>query len=249
VDESGYQGVVFSDLKIMTGLHEKELQNIIQDLLSKRTVILLDKENRTYIYKNSLDRLKKQTSDFLSNYHQANPLKTGMPKEELRSKFPGLQGSKLFNLTLYQMIKDKKIVAEENAVRLASHKVSLGFDQADIREKILDAYRKNGLTPPYFKELSNTLKLEASRAKDVLMLLVDEGMIVKVKEDLYFHTQAVEELQQKLVDFLLSHEELTTPQFKEMTGVSRKYLIPLIEYFDAQKVTIRIGDIRKLRNR
>ncbi len=147
------------------------------------------------------------------------------------------------------MIKDKDIVVEENTVRLSSHTVSLGVDQANIRERILDAYRKNGLTPPYVKELSNTLNFEQSQAKDVLMLLVDEGMIVKVKEDLYFHAKAVQELQQKIVDFLVSHEEMTTPQFKEMAGVSRKYLIPLIEYFDAQNVTIRIGDIRKLRNR
>jgi selenocysteine-specific elongation factor len=249
VGESGYQGVMFSDLKIMTGLHEKELQNIMQDVLSKQTVILVDKENRTYIHKNSLDRFKRETSNFLSHYHQANPLKTGMPKEELRSKFPDLQGAKLFNLALSQMIKDKEIVAEENTVRLSSHTVSLGVDQADVRERILDAYRKNGLTPPYFKELCNTLNLEQLRAKDVLMLLVDEGMIVRVKEDLYFHTRAVKGLQQKLVDFLMNHEEMTTPQFKEIAGVSRKYLIPLIEYFDTQNVTIRIGDTRKLRNR
>ena len=249
VDESGYQGVVFSDLRIMTGLHEKQLQNIMQDLMSKRTVILTDRENRIYIHKNSSDRLKKETSIYLDSYHRGNPLKTGMPKEELRSKIPGLQGSKLFNLTLNQMIKDKEIVSEENTVRLTSHTVSLGVDQADIRERILDVYRKNGLTPPYFKELSKTINVESSRAKDVLMFLMDEGMIVKVKEDLYFHAKAVEDLQQRLVDYLVSHKEMSTPQFKEMTGVSRKYLIPLIEYFDAQNVTIRIGDIRKLRNR
>ena len=249
VDESGYQGVVFSDLKIMTGLHENQLQNIMHDLMSKRTVILTDRENRIYIHKNSSDRLKKETSIYLDSYHRSNPLKTGMPKEELRSKIPGLQGSKLFNLTLNQMIKDKEIVSEENTVRLTSHTVSLGIDQADIRERILDVYRKNGLTPPYFKELSKTINVESSRAKDVLMFLMDEGMIVKVKEDLYFHAKAVEDLQQRLVDYLVSHKEMSTPQFKEMTGVSRKYLIPLIEYFDAQNVTIRIGDIRKLRNR
>ena len=249
VDESGYQGVVFSNLRIMTGLHEKQLQNIMQDLMSKRTVILTDRENRIYIHKNSSDRLKKETSIYLDSYHRGNPLKTGMPKEELRSKIPGLQGSKLFNLTLNQMIKDKEIVSEENTVRLTSHTVSLGIDQADIRGRILDVYRKNGLTPPYFKELSKTINVESSRAKDVLMFLMDEGMIVKVKEDLYFHAKAVEDLQQRLVDYLVSHKEMSTPQFKEMTGVSRKYLIPLIEYFDAQNVTIRIGDIRKLRNR
>jgi len=113
----------------------------------------------------------------------------------------------------------------------------------------LNAYLKNGLTPPYFTELKKSFDIETSLAKDVLMLLMDEGMIVKAKEDLYFDAQAVKDLQKRLVDFLKNHGEISTPQFKEMTGVSRKYLIPLIEYFDAQNVTIRIGDIRKLRNR
>ncbi|OEU64573.1 MAG: selenocysteine-specific translation elongation factor [Desulfobacterales bacterium PC51MH44] len=249
VDESGYRGVSFSDLKIVTSLPEKKLQNIMQDMLSKQTIIMADKENQIYIHKGSFDKLKKEASVYLDNYHQGNPLKAGMPKEELKSKLPALRGSKLFNLMLNRMIKDKEIVAEENTVRLAAHTVSLGVDQADIRKKILNTYQKTGLSPPYFKELSKTLDVESPRAKDVLMLLVDEGLTVKAKEDLYFHAEVVKDLQQRLVDFLVSNGEITTPQFKEMTGVSRKYLIPLIEYFDAQNVTIRIGDIRKLRNR
>ena len=80
-------------------------------------------------------------------------------------------------------------------------------------------------------------------------VFAEAEMIVKVKEDLYFNADAVKDLQKRLVDFIKTHGEISTPQFKEMTGVSRKYLIPLIEYFDAQNVTIRIGDIRKLRNR
>ena len=172
-----------------------------------------------------------------------------MSKEELKSKFPAALGTRPFNLMLNQMIKDKAVVSEDNVVRMASYKVSLGVDQADIKKKILNAYLNNGLTPPYFKELKKSFDIETSLAKDVLMLLMDEGMIVKAKEDLYFDAQAVKDLQKRLVDFLKNHGEISTPQFKEMTGVSRKYLIPLIEYFDAQNVTIRIGDIRKLRNR
>ena len=80
------------------------------------------------------------------------------------------------------------------------------------------------------------------------MHLVEEGHIIKTKEDLYFHAKAIAELKKRLVDFLKSHGEITTPQFKEMTGASRKYVIPLIEYFDAKKITIRVGDNRRLRN-
>ena len=191
--------------------------------------------------------ITKKTFDFMDKYHKTNPLKGGMPKEELKSKFPPIMGPKLFNLMLNQLIKDNEIIQEEDNIRLASHTVLLEVDQADIREKILDVYGKSGLQPPYFKELGNTLYIDTKRAKDVLMLLVDEGLIIKIKEDLYFHSDVVNALKNRLVDFLKSHDEITTTQFKEMTGASRKYTIPLIEYFDSKNVTIRIGDIRKLR--
>ena len=78
--------------------------------------------------------------------------------------------------------------------------------------------------------------------------MLSRGILVKTKEEIYFHAAPLGELQQKLVAFLRENGEITTPQFKEMTQVSRKYTIPLLEYFDAQKVTIRIGDTRKLRD-
>jgi len=189
----------------------------------------------------------KNIKDHLSTYHKTNPLKAGMPREELKTKFPPDMNSKLYSLIINQMIKSKDIAAEEETVRLADHKVSLGTDQTDIKKKIIETYKKSGLTPPYFRELTKTFDVDAARANDVLMLLVDEGIIIKTKEDLYFHTNAVKDLQNKLVDFLTSNGEITTPQFKDMTGASRKFVIPLIEYFDSKKVTLRIGDIRKLR--
>ena len=79
--------------------------------------------------------------------------------------------------------------------------------------------------------------------------MVKDGVLLTVKEDLYFHRSAVEALEKELVDFLKSHGEITTPQFKEMTGASRKYTIPLIEYFDKTQVTVRVGDSRVLRKK
>ncbi|MBL7196350.1 MAG: selenocysteine-specific translation elongation factor, partial [Desulfobacterales bacterium] len=215
-DDSGYAGVSFADLKIMTNLPEKQLDNTIQGLLSKKTIVCFDRENRIYIHNNGIEKLKKETLDYLSSYHKSNPLKAGMSKEELRSKLPFAVGTKLFNLILNRMIKDEVIVQEENTVRLSSHTVSLKVDQADIRTKILDAYLKSGLTPPYFKELSRLLDVDSKQAKDVLILLVDEGVLLKVKEDLYFHAEAVNELKKRVIDYLKSNEEMTTPQFKEM---------------------------------
>ena len=247
VDGSGYLGLSFSNLKLMTNSPEKQLDNAIQKLLSKKGIIQVDREKKIYIHENTFDRLIKNIKDTLGSYHKTNPLKAGMPREELKTKFPPDMNSKLFSLIINQMIKGEDIAAEEETVRLADHKVSLGTDQTDIKKKIIETYKKSGLTPPYFRELAKTLDVDAARANDVLMLLVNEGVIIKTKEDLYFHTDAVKDLQNKLVDFLTSNGEITTPQFKDMTGVSRKFVIPLIEYFDSKKVTLRIGDIRKLR--
>lgn len=249
VNESGYTGVSFSDLKIMTNLSEKQLNNDMQGLMSKKTIICFDKENRFYIHNNNLGKLKKKSFDYLDNYHKSNPLKAGMPKEELKSKFPSVLNSKLFHLMLSQLINDKEIIQEEDSIHLSSHTVSLGADQSVIRKKILDAYAKSKLTPPYFKELSKTLDIDAKRAKDVLMLLVEEGLILKIKEDLYFYAEAVNDLKSRLVDHLKLNKEITTPQFKDIALVSRKFLIPLIEYFDSTNVTLRVGDSRKLRSR
>lgn len=249
IQQAGYGGVSFSHLKIMTNLADKQLDTVLQHLLSTKTITQTDKDNRIFLHQTTFDKLIQNCGDYLSNYHSDNPLKAGMSKEELKSKFPQLSDPKVFNLILNQMIKGGQITQEENTVRLSDHRVSLGADQADIRQKMLDIYQKGGLQPPYFREVPGMLGADPNHTKEVLMLLVEEGHIVKTKDDLYFHVTAITELKSRLVDFLKANGEITTPRFKEMTGASRKYVIPLIEYFDACKVTLRVGDSRKLRGR
>jgi len=247
IDQTGHTGVAFSDLVLMTNITEKSLEQLLQALLSHKTVLLVDRDSRIYMHANSFQQLRQDLSGHLERYHKTYPLKTGMPKEELKTKLPPNLSPKLFNLMMNQMLKDGDIRVVEDTVHLASHTVALGADQEDIRDKILKTYRESGLQPPYFKELGKQLTADPSRARDVLNLLVKEGRLVKVKEDLFFDADTVTRLKQRLVEFLTVNGEISTPQFKEMTAVSRKYVIPLIEFFDAQNFTIRIGDIRKLR--
>ncbi|HIJ57778.1 MAG TPA: selenocysteine-specific translation elongation factor [Deltaproteobacteria bacterium] len=249
VDASGHSGVTFSDLCLMTNLSEKKLDNILKDLLSKQILLLVDKEIRIFIHKNSFDLLIHDTREILSTYHRNNLLKEGMSKEELRSKLPGPLNTRLLTLVLNAMIKEKDAVQTEDMVRLASHSISLGRDQQDIKQTIIETYRESGLEPPFFRDLGKRLNLDPDRAKDMLNLLINEGVIIKTKDDLYFHVESVDALKKKVVHFFETHEEMATPQFKEMAGVSRKFLIPLIEYFDTTNFTIRVGDMRKLRKK
>lgn len=247
VQAAGVRGVSFSALMIMTNLSEKPLDKYLQTMLSKKDVIQIDKEQRLFVHKASFEGLQKDMSNHLQAYHGKNPLKSGMPKEELKSKLPATVGPRVFTMTLNQMTAANIIAQEGDSVRLTTHKVSLGEDQAGMKKKISALYLENGLQPPYFKEVLKTLDFDSSLAKDVLMLLVAEGVLIKAKEELYFHNEPMRRLKEKMIAFLKTHGEITTPQFKEMTQASRKYVIPLLEYFDASHVTLRVGDSRKLR--
>mgnify|MGYP001828904123 CR=1 FL=1 len=233
----------------MTSLTEKRLENTLQPLLSQQKIILIDKDNRIYIHQNAFADLTQQMVAHLNRYHTDNPLRAGMPTEELKSKFPSTVGGRLLNQIIQQAIKEQQVVQTEDTIRLAEHKVSLGLDQAAVKAKLIQIYAHNDLQPPYFKEVVKSLDTDPQRARDVLELVVAEGQLVKTKEDLYFHTEALENLKARLIEFLSNHEEITTPQFKEMTGASRKFVIPLLEYFDSKNITIRIGDTRKLRKK
>jgi selenocysteine-specific elongation factor len=244
---AGAAGASFGDLRLMTNLTDKQLESALQAMMSSRTAILVDKEARTFIHKKNFDALVQETSENLKTYHKAFPLKSGMLKEELKSKLPPGTDVKLFNLVLNQMIKDNAIVQEEKTVRLKSHKVSLAGDEATLRQDILKIYKQGGLQPPFFRDVVETLKADPGQAKDVLNHMIEQSLMVRTKEDLFFHAEVIADLKQRLVKFLEEHGEINPAQFKEMTGASRKFLIPLFEYFDAKNVTLRVGDVRKLR--
>jgi selenocysteine-specific elongation factor len=245
--QSGFQGTLFSDLRLVTNLSDKKLESAVNLLLSNRRLLTVDREARLYIHAEAYENLRGLVLEQLSGYHEAHPLKAGMPSEELKSKFPVRINPKLPNQVLNQMIKARELVLEDNLIRLADHKVSLGIDQAALRQKIQDAYVQGGITPPYFKEVCQTLQTDPGAAREILGLMVEDGQLIKVKEDLYFHRPAIEDLKARLVGFLKENGTITTPQFKDMTGASRKYVIPLAEFFDTTKVTIRVGDNRQLR--
>jgi selenocysteine-specific elongation factor len=247
VKESGLLGVAFSDLMIMTNLPERELEKRLQQLLSQKVLILVDRENRIFLHGSVLDELREEAIQVLEAYHKAHPLKAGMSKEAFKSSLPKTLGLRPFSILLEDLTKSNRVVQKEDVIHLSGHRIALEADQKDIRHKIERAYLESGLQPPYFKELAASVGEDPARVKDVLGHMLQAGILVKVKEGLYFHKDVIERLKARLVSFLTANTQITTPQLKEVTGVTRKYMIPLIEYFDASKVTIRVGDVRRLR--
>ncbi len=249
IQAAGFSGCNYANLRLMVNLPDKQLDQALQVILSQQIIIQIDKETRTFIHQNAFSEIQELVQNCLTGYHAKYPLKPGIPKEELKTRLPDMIDSKTFLIVLQHLTKVGRIVAEEDLVRLTHHKVSLAADQEALRKQILAALETAELSPPYFKDFCQDLKAPMGQAKEVLALLISEGLVVKIKEDLYYHHRPLEQLKQKLVDFLISHEEISTPQFKDMAGASRKFVIPLIEFFDSTQVTIRVGDIRKLRRR
>lgn len=246
--DAGWGGVSEQELRIRANVAAKLFDKTLQQFISQKKAVLYDKENRRLIHPEVMEKLKGIILESLADYHKRFPLKTGMPKEELAAQLPKPVDVKLYNFILRQLVEDERIAQEMEWVRLTDHKVDLTKDEEVIREKIEKAFLQADLQPPFFKEVASILPGNPRQHQDVLEWMFSRGTLVKVKEDLFFHQTALENLKQRLIDFFKTNEELSAPQFKEITQASRKYTIPLLEYFDSQKVTVRVGDVRRLRD-
>jgi selenocysteine-specific elongation factor len=226
---------------------KKSLDGELKGLKARKRTIQYDKERGVLIHADFLNKAREEIVGTIGRYHKEYPLKAGLLKEELRSRTTGANNVKLFNYLVNQLTQEDVIVQDKEVVRLKDHRVTLAQDQEKARRELEGIYLKSGLQPPYFKELKG--KFPGTTGADMLGVTVKEGVLLKVKEDLYYHRKVIEDLQQKLIQFLEKHGEINAPHFKEMTGVSRKYAIPLLEYFDSAQVTVRVGDSRVLRKR
>jgi selenocysteine-specific elongation factor len=245
--KAGAAGLSLAEMVMRSNLAPSRLKPVVSNLTSASKILLYDPEKQKYIHSGTVGDLKRFCLEFLQEFHRQNPLQAGAMKEEFKSKLPSQVDLRLFNYLLSSLISEKKIYVEKETIRLAGHKISLKEEEKDLHQKMTALYLKGELQPPTVKEVATELRVSEGELKPVLQLLTKEGALLKVKEDLYFLRQAVEGLEQKIISFLRQHKELTPSQFKEISQVSRKFAIPLLEYFDGKKLTLRVGDKRVLR--
>ncbi len=248
VEESGLAGITFTDLAVKTGIFGKKLKKILEPPISARRILIIDSEKQRMIAARAFTKLLAAAKDILEGFHKDNPLKPGLPKEELRSRLARGLDQRLFQYMLNELVKNGSIVQDESIIRLSGHRVSLKDDAKIIRQELVASYSEAGLTPPNTNDiLSRFGDYPKSLVREVLAVLVREKVLIKITEDLYFHAEAIDGLREKLIAFLKDEGEIDAPRFKSLTGLTRKFSIPLLEYFDKLKLTIRVGDKRVLR--
>ncbi|MCB2185842.1 MAG: selenocysteine-specific translation elongation factor [Deltaproteobacteria bacterium] len=244
---AGAKGLTQTDLIRLTALSRKELDTLTGDMLSKQELVRFDKEGGRLIAAPVQEELLAGVLALVEEHHQKNPLKSGIGREELKNRLGGELEPKLFAHLLRKLEAEGKIALEKDLIRLTGHSVQLAGDEEALRQRLVQAYQEGGFTPPYFKDV--TAKDDKKKARSVLGVLINEGVLVKVKEDLYFATEPLEEIKSRLVRHAEAHGKINAQEFKDLTGLSRKYLIPLLEYFDSIQLTMRVGDDRVLRKR
>lgn len=249
IDRSSFMGINLQGLVIRTGLPQGQVKKRLETLFTQKQAVLLDREDiRAISFKIYQDLQERLLSD-IRIFHEKFPLQEGMSREELRTKVGSFVSPKLFNAVMRDLEKNGRIVIDRENLRLPDHRVNLQGEMEDLRQAIAELYRNAGLTPPSLKEVMEKFAEQKSRVNSVLNVMLKEGSLIKINEELHFDQGVLAKLREDYKNLLLKEGKSSPANFKELTGLSRKYIIPLLEYYDMTKLTVRSGEHRILREK
>ena len=249
MERTGFSGINLRGLNFRLGVNTKKIREALEGLLSNKKAILLDSEDTTVISAFFYNQLEELISKNLAAYHKKNPLQMGISKEQLKETLGRAISVKLFNLALRSLGKKETIISDKDNVRLSGHQVELAGDLDSLRHNIARTYSEAGLTPPSLTDVVNDFKDQKAKAQSIIKLMLKDGDLIKINEEMCFSSGALSKLRDDYKAMLVKDGKATPATFKDLTGLSRKYIIPLMEYFDANKLTVRVGDHRILREK
>jgi selenocysteine-specific elongation factor len=244
VRQAGAAGTRTALLSGRVGIGPVHLRAVLEDLQGQGRLLAVDRD--WYLHPESHARFRSLVVEALEQFHRANPLRPGMSREELRGR-AGAPDDKVFAYLVGVLQGEGLIALDRDKVRLATHEVRLSSGQQRALEQVEQDFLKSAAAPPSPEEALARAGLQGGEEHELFQVLVEGRRLVRVKESLFFHAAALEEIQDKLVAFLREHKEVAPGEVKDLLGVSRKYAIPLLEYFDGRRVTTRVGERRVLR--
>lgn len=242
--KGGYEGIKREILSILLGKDEAHVSSLIENLVQHNKVTFIGK---TVIHMDKFIDYKKTLEKLLDDFHTKNPQKIGISKEELRTRLPKVE-SQVFQAALEECIAEGNIEVEKDKVRIRDAGGKVDKEREHFVEDMIEKLHGYGLMPPHVKELAIELHKAENYVRDSMERLVYEGKVIKVKGDMYFHRNVIEDFKEKVLTYLRANKEMTPSDFKSTLNLSRKYMIPLLEYLDEIKLTIRTGDKRILRS-
>ncbi|MGE5809127.1 MAG: selenocysteine-specific translation elongation factor [Nitrospirota bacterium] len=223
---------------------KQEIQSALAALVQKKTILRVD---NLYVHASHVAELEKKALDLVKQYHKDNPLKPGLDKEELKGALKMRLSPKVLNAALDGLVRKKQLEMEGSKLRVPGFKAAGGKVQDEIKNRIVEAIKKGGSQPPVREEFPALFGISDKDARDLLKLLADEGRTVRINDSLHLDREILEKIRGDLKNHLAEKKEITMAEFRDLARTSRKFAVPLMEFFDSQKLTQRVGDKRVLR--
>ncbi len=247
--QAGVRGLTEAEIAMRATVYGKQLDRELDHLLRSGRIIGLEGGEKRFVHRKVYEALKGRTEEILNAFHRDNPLVQGLAKEELRSRlFPTLKDQKLFQRLLSDLVASGKILQEKDLVQISTHQVALGKEEEEIKKRLERTFKQAGLQPPSRRDAITLMKGYEAAADRIFDLMVREKVLVPLKGGLYYHYSTLDRVKDMVSEFIKRQGGLEIKDFRDLTGgLSRKYMIPLLDYLDSQRITIRIGDRRILR--
>lgn len=237
-----------AELRAEIGLLTEQVVALVTQLEAGQRAITL-RPGELFTSKPVFERLAKTIRDAMEAYFRAHPALGGMPRPELRTQLERALGAPAglpwFDDLLTLLEKRTVIICAGNEVRLAGRERKLDARWSENARKVEDALRAGGLMPPFRDEVGRLVQLQAQPLREVLRYLLDAGKIVEATSELYFLREAYDAAWKKTAALFERKPELTVSEIRQELGLNRKYVMPLVEKFDRDGLTKRMGDVRK----
>jgi selenocysteine-specific elongation factor len=242
--DSSPRALTLAEILARTGWSEIEIQQTAQRLAGRQILRILAAQPLTIASPRILAKCASALREAVEAFHRANPLLPGMPKQDLRGR-AGNPRDELFLAALADLLQQRTLTLSGDLVQRAGRGISLAPEEAQAKDLIEQEFKRAGLSVPSFDAVLEKLPVESRRAQSILQILLREKVLVKVADGLVYHQSAIARLRELLAGYRAQHgARLPIPAFKELTGITRKYAIPLLEYLDRERVTRRVGDER-----
>ncbi len=236
-----HEGISMSHMVAETGWTKAVIEAQLAPALRIGDVVLAGGQ---FLHLPALEGVKLRILSAALDFHKKNPLVSGISKEGLRAQVNAT--SDVFEAVAAMLVRDRKLEVTGDLARLPGHGVVMKDEEAESKKKIEDAFARAGLRVPALSEVIAGLKVDKVRAQKIVTLLLREKVLIKVSDELVFHRIALEELRRQVATYKLKSAKIDVAKFKELTEVTRKYAIPLLEYLDRERVTRRVGDTREI---
>lgn len=244
LESSGPEPLTIQDIAKRTGSTESNIQEEIQQLLDDEKVIDTSGKGNAYFSSLGVQQMAATMTTTIQDYLQKYPLRQGYPKEDMRSRFFNKLNPKIFTGLLKYYEDNGILQSQNNLITLPGYKASPGEKETRMIAEIMRQMQANEFNPPAFEEMEALKTLAENDRNEIISYLMESGELIKISDNMHFSAAAIEHGKEMLSDYFSKEKELSLATARDLFNTSRKYALPLIEYYDRIRFTRRVGDIR-----